>query len=290
MDSKFSISRTWRIACIDFYKWIINSRMIVAAAMIVFVWSFAVTPLMEISREMNSPLNFIEPFIAVLNSRVLCLVTPAVYIFLISDYPRLDRNSLFVLHRVNKREWVLGQFTFFALSAFAFTAIIFIASLIPNCMNAFAANGWSLVVTKYGVYNPEKAYSFAASLIKEELYNQIAPYQAAAISFFLNFLYMLTLTMILLLFHVLNLRKIGVPASISVISLGSALGILNSKGMWYFPMAHTMIHLHYTKHLKEPVMNISSSFLYFGIIISAMLILCLMRVKHTNFLNIDDNE
>lgn len=290
MDSNFSISRTWRIACIDFYKWIINSRMIVVAAMIVFVWSFAVTPLMEISREMNSPLNFIEPFIAVLNSRVLCLVTPAVYIFLISDYPHLDRNSLFVLHRVNKREWVLGQFIFFALSAFAFTAIILIASLIPNCMNAFAANGWSLVVTKYGVYNPERTHSFAASLIKEELYNQIAPYEAAVTSFFLDFLYMLTLAMILLLFHILNLRKIGVPVSISVIAVGSALGILGSSGMWYFPMAHTMIHLHFTKHLKEPIMELKASFIYFGVFILVLLILSLIRVKHTNFLNIDDNE
>lgn len=290
MGNKFSISRTWRIACIDFYKWIINSRMIVAAAMIVFVWSFAVTPLMDISKEMGSPLNFIEPFIAVLNSRVLCLVTPAVYIFLISDYPRLDRNSLFVLHRINKREWVLGQFIFFTLSAFAFTAIIFIASLIPNCMNSFVANGWSLVVTKYGVYNPERAYSFAASLIKEELYNQIAPYQAAVTSFLLNFLYMLTLAMVLLLFHVLNLRKIGVPVSISIIAVGSALGILKSQGMWYFPMAHTMVHLHFTKHLKEPIMSINSSFLYFGLIISAIIIFCLIWVKHTNFLNIDDNE
>ncbi len=290
MDSKFSISRTWRIACIDFYKWIINSRMIVVAAMIVFVWSFAVTPLMEISREMNSPLNFIEPFIAVLNSRVLCLVTPAVYIFLMSDYPRLDRNSLFVLHRVNKAEWVLGQFIFFALSALAFTAIIFIASLIPNCMNAFVANGWSLVVTKYGVYNPERAYSFAASLIKEELYNQIAPYQAAITSFLLNFLYMLNLAMILLLFHVLNLRKIGVPVSISIIAVGSALGILGSSGMWYFPMAHTMIHLHFTKHMKEPIMELKTSFIYFGVIIPVLLILSLIRVKRTNFLNIDDNE
>lgn len=290
MDNKFSISRTWRIACIDFYKWIINSRMVVVAAMIVFVWSFAVTPLMEISREMNSPLNFIEPFIAVFNSRVLCLVTPAVYIFLISDHPHLDRNSLFVLHRVNKREWVLGQFIFFILSAFSFMGIIFLFSLIPNCMNAFVANGWSLVVTKYGVYNPERAYSFAASLIKEELYNQIAPYQAAATSFFLNFLYMLTLAVILLLFHVLNLRKIGVPVSISIIAVGSALGILNSQRMWYFSMAHTMIHLHYTKHLKEPIMDLRSSFLYFGIIISAILIFSLIRVKHTNFLNIDDNE
>lgn len=290
MDNKFSISRIWRIACIDFYKWIINSRMIVITAMIVFVCSFAVTQLMEISREMNSPLNFIEPFIAVFNSRVLCLVTPAVCIFLISDYPHLDRNSLFVLHRVNKREWVIGQFIFFTLSAFTFMGIIFLCSLIPNCMNSFVINGWSLVVTKYGVYNSEKASSFAASLIKEELYNQIAPYQAAVTSFFLNLLYMILLAMILLMFHVLNLRKIGVPVSISIIAVGSALGILNSQGMWYFPMAHTMIHLHFTKHLKEPIMSINSSFLYFGIIISAIIIFCLIWVKHTNFLNIDDNE
>lgn len=290
MDSKFSISRPWRIACIEFYKWIINPRMVVVAAMIVFVWSFAVTPLMEISHEMNSPLNFIEPFIAVFNSRVLCLVTPAVYIFLVSDYPHLDRNSLFVLHRIGKREWVIGQFIFFVLTAFTFTGLIFICSLIPNCTNSFVANGWSLVVTKYSIYYPEKISSFAATLIKGELYNQIAPYQAAVTSFFLNLLYMILLSMILLLFHVLNFRKIGVSVSISIIAVGSALGILNSEGMWCFPMAHTMIYLHYTKYLKEPIMSIKNSFIYFGIIITVILIFSLIRVKHTNFLNIDDNE
>lgn len=290
MDSKFSISRPWRIACIEFYKWVINPRMIVVASMLLFVLNFAVTPLMEISREMNSPLNFIEPFIAVFNSRVLCLVTPAVYIFLVSDYPHLDRNSLFVLHRIGKREWVIGQFIFFVLTAFTFTALIFICAIIPNCINSFAANGWSLVVTKYGIYNPDRAYSFAASLIKGELYNQVAPYQAAAASFFLNLLYMILLAMILLLFHVLNIRKVGVAVSISIIGLGSALGIFDSSGKWCFPMAHTMIYLHYTKYLKEPIMSIKNSFLYFGIIITVILILSLIRVKHTNFLNIDDNE
>lgn len=290
MDSKFSIARPWRIACIEFYKWIINPRMVVVAAMIVFVWSFAVTPLVEISREMDSPLNFIEPFIAVFNSRVLCLVTPAVYIFLVSDYPHLDRNSLFVLHRIGKGEWVLGQFMFFVFTAFTFTGLIFICAIIPNCINSFVANGWSLVVTKYGIYYPERSGAFAATLIKGELYNQIAPYQAAATSFFLNLLYMIMLAMILLMFHVLNLRKIGVPVSISVIGVGSALGILNSGGMWYFPMAHTMIYLHYTKYLREPVMSIRNSLLYFVIIISAILIISLIRVRHTNFLNIDDNE
>ncbi len=290
MGSKFSVSRVWRIMAADLYKWIINSRMVIAAAMIVFVWSFAIDPLIGISKEMNSPLNIIEPFIAVFNSRTLCLVTPAVYVFLISDYPHLDRNSLFILHRVHKREWVTGQFLFFIVSSFIFMSVIFIFSVIPNAINSFTANGWSLVVTRYGIYNPEKSYSFAANLITKELYNQIAPFQAAALSFVLNWLYMILLGTVLLMFHVLNLRKTGVPVLISIIAMGSALGVFRSLGMWLFPMAHTMISLHYTEYLKEPIMSLSSSFLYFGGLILTVLIISLLRVGRTNFLNIDDNE
>ncbi len=290
MDSNFSLSRALRIAAMDIYKWIINPRMITLAAMIVFVWNFAVIPLMEISREMNSPLNFIEPFIAVYNSRVLCLVTPAVYLFLVSDHPRLDRNGIFVLYRVNKKEWVTGQLIFFMFTAFSYNLIIFLGSLIPNCINSFVANGWSEVITKYGTLFPEKSSSFAARLITEELFNQVSPYMAAAASFALNFLYMLLLSMILLLFHVLELRKIGLPIAISVVGIGSALGIFKSWGMWLFPMPHTMISLHYTKYLKEPIMSVTKSVVYFILVILVFFLIGSFRVKHTDFLYIDDNE
>lgn len=290
MGSKFSLSRVWRIMTADLYKWILNSRMVIVAAMMVFVWSFAIDPLINISEEMNSPLNFIEPFIAVFNSRTLCLVTPAVYVFLISDYPHLDRNSLFILHRVHKREWLMGQFLFFAVSAFIFMSLIFIFSTIPNAFNSFAANGWSLVVTRYSNYNPEKASSLAATLITKELYNQIAPYQAAVISFVLNWLYMILLSTILLMFHVINLRKIGAPVLISIIAIGSALGVFHSQGMWFFPMAHTMISLHFTKYMKESIMSLNASILYFSILILLILIFCLLKVSRTDFLNIDNNE
>ena len=49
MGNRFSVSRIFRIMSIDLYKWIVNSRMVVAAAMIVFVWSFAIDPLINIS-------------------------------------------------------------------------------------------------------------------------------------------------------------------------------------------------------------------------------------------------
>ena len=71
-----SVLRIWRISRIEYYKWIINPRMIIVVAMIIFIWNFAVFPLINISREMNSPLNTLEPFIAILNSLVLCLLSP----------------------------------------------------------------------------------------------------------------------------------------------------------------------------------------------------------------------
>lgn len=290
MDSKFSFFRVIRIANTELYKWITNPRMIIAASLIVFMWSFAVEPLVGISKEMNSPLNFIEPFIAVFNSRTLCLITPAIYVFLISDYPHLDRNSLFFLHRVHKREWVMGQFLFFINSSFFFMSIIFLFTILPNASKSFVADGWSMVVTKYGVFNPDKAYSFADSLITKDLYTQMSPYYVAAFSFLLNWMYMILVGNIMLIFHVFNMRKIGLSTVVGIIGIGSALGVFNSKGMWLFPMSHTMVSLHYTEYLKEPIMAMKNSFLYFVIITMVLLIVSLLRVNKTDFISIDDNE
>ncbi len=290
MDSKLSLSRVIRIANTDMYKWLTNPRMIIAASLIVFMWNFAVEPLVKISNEMNSPLNCIEPFIAVFNSRTLCLITPAVYMFLISDYPHLDRNSLFFLHRVRKREWVMGQFLFFVNSSFIFIMLIFVCTIIPNAPKSFIADGWSLVVTKYGVYNPEKAYSFATNLITKDLYTQMSPYHTALFSFFLNWLYMILIGNIMLMFHVLNMRKIGLPTVVGIIGVGSALGVFSSKGMWFFPMAHTMVSLHYTEYIKEPTMSMRNSYLYFIVIILILFCVSLLRVTKTDFIIRDDEQ
>lgn len=285
MGSKFFVRKAYRIALASFYQWVMNPRMIVAASMMVFVWNFAVSPLVSISREMNSPLNVIEPYIAVLNSRTLCLVMPSVYVFLISDCPRLDNSSQFTLHRVSKAEWVTGQFLFFVLTAFSFSVLIFFSAILPNCLHAFAANGWSTVVTKYAVYYPEKSASFAAQLVKGELYHQITPYRAALLSFALSLLYEILLGMMLLLFQIWNLRKYGIAAAIGIIGLGTAFGLFRAKCMWYFPMAHTMVELHYTKYLKKPVTDIRYSFLYFAAIIVLVLIICLFKVRRTDFID-----
>lgn len=289
MGSRASFRKVWQISCIEYYKWIINPRMIVMAAMLIFTWSFAVYPLMELSREMGSPLNALEPFLAVVNARALGFVAPAVYLFLISDYPRLDKNGLFSLLRVGKREWVAGQFLFFFFTAFSFLSALFLFSMLPNAADSFVADGWSLAVTRYGTVFPEHASGFAANLLTKELYNQIAPFEAAAAAFGLNLMYLMLLAMLLLVFYTFNAKKIGLMAAAGIIAIGSALGIIKSSGMWIFPMAHTMVGLHFTEYFQEPVMPLKNSFLYFLLIIIFLFALSLLVVKNTDFLDIDDN-
>ena len=74
---------------------------------------------------------------------------------------------------------------------------------------------------------------------------------------------MILIGMILLVFQVMNLRKFVVISATGIIAIGSALAIIKSSGMWVFPMAHTMVSLHYTEYLKEPITDLKTSFAYF---------------------------
>ena len=138
-----------------------------------------------------------EPYIALCNSRVLCMLTPVVFLLFVSDCPWFDHNSLLILHRTSRKNWVIGEFVFFILAAVTFSSFIALGSIIPNAHHAFSANGWSLVATRYGIYFPEKASSFAAGLIPKSLYNQIPPFQTALLSFLFSTIYMILLSEIM---------------------------------------------------------------------------------------------
>lgn len=282
------IKKILRIAMMEYRKWVSSSRMIVAAAFLIFIWNFAIYPLTEISKEMNSPLNVCEPYIAVCNSRVLCMLTPAIFLFLVSDCPRLDHNNLLILHRTSRRSWVIGEFVFFILAAVTFGAVIALGSIIPNAYHAFAANGWSLVATQYGTYFPEKASSFAAGLIPKSLYNQIPPFQTALLSFMFSTMYMILLSEILLITAVQNKKNVGLIISIVIVAIGSALSFMKANGMWAFPMAHSVVSLHFTDYFQEPVCSFQFSLCYHLIAIAVCFMISLFTVKKAAFYDIKE--
>ena len=246
----FSIKKSLSVAKTEYLKWLLNPRMIIVLIMLIFIKTCAIDPLISRSIEMKSKLNILEPFIAIGNSGVILLIVPLAFLTLISDFPRTDGNTLFFITRTGKNNWLIGQIVFFFMSILSFFTTIMIGSVVPIITKSFSSNSWSDVVTKYDTMFPQKAGGFASELVPGNLYNQMSPVSAALQTYLLLILYMFVLALIMLLFNLLKMKTLGIFTAGVVIAFGVAGCSLKASIMWLFPMANSIIWLHYTEYYR----------------------------------------
>ena len=139
---KFSVSKIWHIAKMEYIKLIMDPRMILIVAALVFAYQFITVPLLQNAAMMGKPINVYEPFVALLNSNFMILLVPAVFLAIMSDYPRIDGNTLFVVQRAGKGNWFFGQILYAQMSILSYLLIVFVGMMIPVLWGgSFSANG-----------------------------------------------------------------------------------------------------------------------------------------------------
>ncbi len=273
------IKKVWSVARTEWLKWICNPRMIVVFVLIVYIYNFAIAPLMERSVKMGAPLNLLEPLIAIGNSGQLAVVMPIVFLTLMSDFPKIDGSTMFIISRTGRKSWFAGQLLFAVMSIITYLGIIYIVTTAFIMNRTFLANGWSMVVKKYNILFPDDAYGFAYELMPANLYNQMTPYSAAIQTYALMFMYLLILILIMLFFNLKKKKNIGFGAAAAVLAFGTLFCSVKSDMMWAFPMANAITWLHYTDIYKEEIVPVFFSYIYFGVIIFVMVVLNLFALK-----------
>lgn len=140
---------------------------------------------------------------------------------------------------------------------------------------------FSDAVTKYLTVFPERAGDYIVQLLPENLYNQMKLGDVILHSTGLLFLYFVLLALILLFFTLLNHKSCGIFLDGGIILLGTVSCALHLDTMWMFPMAHTVVWMHYTEYLAEPVYPLYDSYLYFGFLDILMVVACItVRKKY----------
>lgn len=283
-----SFRKIWSTARTEYVKWITNPRMIIFGVMIIFVFDYIVTPLKGLAQEVGKPLGVIEPFIAIANSDMIIAIVPAVFLTLISDFPRTDGNTLFFLQRTGRTNWLFGQVLFSIMAIFTYVGAIFVGAVLPMLPNCSWANEWSVPIKQYGEIFPDKAGTFANCLITEKLYNQLPPVKTAVVSYLLIMCYLLILALIMLMFNCLKIKIMGLLSSGAVIAFGCALNYANVSAKWVLPMSHTIIYLHYTKYFREPVFDMWKTVLYFLLVPVGLIFVSLIALSFTDFESVQD--
>lgn len=283
--NKIRLRSILSIARSEYVRWITNPRIIIVGILFIFMRTLAVEPLLEHAEKMDVPLTVFEPFEAIGNSGMLVMLIPCVFLILISDYPIISGNTLFFVQRTGKLNWFLGQLLFVIAVIFSYMGMIFLVSILIS--GGKFRTDWSETVRLYSARFPDESDSFASELLPSNLYNQIPLMTSVMQTFFLMSAYLFVLVLILYLFKLLNIKSTGLFAVFMIIGLGVSTCSIKTSAMWYFPMANTIVWLHYTEILREPITPIWRSYLYFAVLIAAILICNLATLKKMQFINIE---
>lgn len=279
MNKIFSIAKS------EYIKWITNPRNIIFLVLIVFVKTLAIDPLANRAAEFGGKMSLFEPFAAIGNSGLLVMLLPAVFLVLMSDFPKFDGNSMFYISRAGKINWLFGQLLFAFLSVITFIFATVLLITLFSIGSADFSFSWSECTRFYAARFPDKRYTFASQLLPSNLYNQIPLISAIIYTVTLLAMYLFLITEILMIFKLLSLKSAGMFASIGLIALGTATCAIKSKLMWFFPMANTIIWLHYTEILREPIVPIWYSYAYLSVFIVVLLIISAILAKRANFIS-----
>lgn len=269
------------VAKTEFISWITDPRIIIMGVLIVFIKTLAIDPLAARAEKFGEKLVIFEPFIALGNSGMLTMFIPLVYMVMLGDYPKLGGNSMFFISRTGRRRWLLGQMLFVLFAVFTFLSVIFLSSVLIS--GGRFGTSWSDAVTKYNAHFPDEAYNFDSQLLPSNLYNQIPMITAVIQTFVLMSAYLFSISLIITLFKIVFCNSSGLAAAAGVIAAGVVTTSMYSDLRWAFPMANTIVWLHYEEILKAPIYPVWCSFAYFGLLISVLIVLNFLALNKLKF-------
>ena len=284
----FSFRQCFSCAKTEYIKWVCDARMVILGVLLIFIYNFAITPLLQNAEKMNEPLNMLEPFIAVANSGAVLMIIPLVFMTLIADFPKIDNNTVFYIMRIGRKNWLTGQIIKLVMMAASYLAVIFVGSVVPMLSKGFWYNGWSNVVTNFKNVFPEQSMNFGVQLVPENLYNQLTVFEAAVKSYLLVFAYLMIIGLILLALSLIKHKTLGFVSCGAVIALGTAFCSIKTSLMWTMPMANSIIWLHFTKYFRVPEVSITFSVVYLVTFVLALIVFCYIMIGRFNYDNVSD--
>lgn len=265
----------------EYIKWLTNGKLILLPVLVVMIREIVILPILAAANDMNQPINILEPCIAQVNSGVILLLIPLVYLVLIADFPSVDGNTYYLIPRIGRRNWILGELLFQLTSLVLYLLFLVVSTMVQVEEYSFFVNGWSLVVTDYGEMLNGAASSMA-NLIPLNIYFQMAPVKAFLMSYCFVFLFLFLCGQVMLLATLYGKKLIGFWAVLSSVAIGIAVCHARIKWMWLFPICHSILWIHYQDYYREYVFSPWISLMFFVVSVVVFLILIVKKAKKVN--------
>lgn len=255
----------------QYKSWLISPRILLAVYITVFLNQSITVNMLSLCREAGYVINIAEPLALIFSKSVYTVAIPIVFIALMTDFPKTE-GSIYYVYRMSRKSWIFGELIFAAMSSLTYVLSLIAGTLLFCMGNCTFDNSWSDYTSCMYIEHPEIYSANTHLFINSSVYAQGKPVEVIAHSAALIFLYTLLLSLIIMLFKMLDMGGTGVLAAGAITLLGLASDSGTSPVMWVFPITHTVFGWHFDAFFRQPFCTLEGSYIYLSALICILLI------------------
>ena len=288
------LRKVFAVAAYDFRQWRRNPRIVLCFCLAFILCFLLSDKAVRFSRTYGSIMQILEPFIWTFGDANSILLSSLLLILLFADMPFISAGTPFMLLRIDRKTWVLGQALYIVAATTVYLLFVLLSTSFICQSRSFPGNQWSETAAILGYSGAGQAVALPALVKTLEL---SLPYACTAWIFALMLLYTLLLMFLMLLF---NLRVGQLGGVIGVLSFSLYGFLLNPKTIqtifqipdewmykanvavgWLSPLNQATYHMHNFGYDLLP--KLWQTVAIFLALIALLFLLSLHAVRRYNF-------
>lgn len=259
-------------------EWFLNFRNIIILLVLFFLGNYTVAPLVNLSKQVDVPMNVFEPFIANMNSQFVVLMVLAAFLVLISDFPRMEGNNGYFLIRTSRVVWLAGKLLFALLAVLTYIAALVAALTVRVLEVAFYSEGWSYIMRDYFTKYVDLGFNNdTVCIVTDSLFNNFTAFEGFWYTIILLAAMLFMLCLIMMIANLINKKMIGIVTNLGLIVLGFVLAFSGSRIACILPVGNIMLSVQNTA--THHIIPVWYPFVYFGSLIVLLTIVSIILVK-----------
>lgn len=273
------IRKIWGVARIEYMGFLTSKRILFMLFAFIFLAEDVVGKMGKIATEQGVPLGRLEPFILLFSYKIHVMLVPIIFVVMMSDFPSNEKSGYFTMSRISRTTWLFGEVIYAGMVGLSFILFLFLGSAAWVWKDSRFYTAWSPYMNELYIDFPE-IYALNNQLfIKTETLAQGKPVTVMLHSVSLMFLYLIFLALLLMLFKLLSLKKIGIFLTVSITIIGVALDGYNNIIKWFFPIIQSIYETHFYSYYAREELPLYDSYIYFCVLIAGLLLINKWLVK-----------
>jgi len=267
------------VAGIEYRKWLTLKNMLILLFSILFLGEYVFSDMLRVAGMTGLKMNFLEPMALVLSFAFYIMVVPLIVTVELSNFPDKGAGNIFVVMRIGRITWLLGEILFGVFAGATCLAVFFAASFAWIGGHAEFSNEWSPFMTDIYEKFPDVYTKNDRLFLESGTVSHGSPAGVTFVCIGLLMLYIVMMVQILCLFRFLERQKMGLLVNMGITVFGAVAATYVENLKWRLPLTHVIFGMHFDQFFAKPIVPLSTSVVYFVILNAGLLVLNVWLVK-----------